>query len=323
MQYLVTGAAGFIGSTLAEELLASGHTVRCVDSFEDYYDRHLKEANSARLRSASGVSFLEQNLLDCDLDTLLDGVDVVFHLAATPGVRASWGAGFDAYVRNNVRATERLLFACKDRPLARFVYASSSSVYGNTQDLPLRETSLPRPFSPYGVTKLAGENLCLAYGSNYALPVVALRFFSVYGPRQRPDMGFNKFIRAALRGDAVPVYGDGSQTRDFTFVGDVVQALLRAAERDGLAGQVINVGGGSRVTVMQTLDIIEEALGRPVRRDRLPNQKGDVRDTQADTTRMQELLGFTPATGIHEGLRLEVDWMRQALAAGEKAASQH
>lgn len=314
MNYLVTGAAGFIGSSLSERLLEEGHLVKGLDSFESYYPRHLKESNLKRLACNSGFKFTEGNLSDCNLEDLLEGVQVVYHLAATPGVRSSWGDGFGAYVENNVRATERLLHACQTRCLERFVYASSSSVYGDVKSLPLQEDATPQPFSPYGVTKLAGEHLCNAYHRNFGVPVVSLRFFTVYGPRQRPDMAFCRFIKSAFRGDPVPLYGDGDQTRDFTFIGDIVEGLVRAGQVPEAVGKVLNIGGGSRVSVRRCLQIIQEASGYEINLDLRPVSKGDVRDTLADTTRIHSILGFKPEVSIEDGLKAHVAWMKDHLS---------
>jgi nucleoside-diphosphate-sugar epimerase len=306
MYCLVTGVAGFIGSHLAERLVADGHTVLGVDCFTDYYPRPVKEANLSRLRDEPHFRFVEADLGVTDLAALVAGVDVVFHQAAQAGVRASWGDSFSIYTHNNVLATQRLLEAARDQPLRKFVYASSSSVYGETTDLPMRETSLPRPYSPYGVTKLAGEHLCELYRHNFGVPTVSLRYFTVYGPRQRPDMGFHRFIRAILAGQPVTLYDDGEQTRDFTFIADAVEANLLAGFGDAVG--VFNIGGGSRVTVNHVLHVLGEITRLPVLIDRRGRQHGDVRHTWADTTRAREELGFQPTVGLEDGLRAQVEW---------------
>lgn len=311
MRCLVTGVAGFIGSHLAERLVADGWEVVGVDCFTDYYPRPLKEANLTRLRDESRVRLVEADLGTDDLAPLLDGVGVVFHQAAQAGVRASWGRRFADYTHNNVLATQRLLEAVKDRPLRKFVYASSSSVYGDTRDLPMRETSLPRPCSPYGVTKLAAEHLCELYRRNFGVPTISLRYFTVYGPRQRPDMGFNRFIRFALSGQPVPVYGDGEQTRDFTFISDAVEANLLALA-EGVT-DVFNIGGGSRVTVNHVLALLEKLMGVTIRVEHQGRQHGDVRHTWADTSAAREALGFVPKVGLHEGLTAQVEWQEQMM----------
>jgi len=313
---LVTGAAGFVGSHVADRLLETGHEVVGVDCFLDYYPRAVKERNLVQARGCERYSFVEASLVDADLGKLLDGVDCVFHQAAQAGVRSSWGADFRIYSDNNVYATQRLLEACRDRPLKRFVYASSSSVYGDTDDLPMRETGLTRPVSPYGVTKLAGEHLTWLYWKNYAVPTVSLRYFTVYGPRQRPDMAFHRFIRSVLLGEEIALYGDGSQSRDFTFVSDIVDANIAAAERD-VCGRIFNVGGGSRTTVNDVIATIGALTGREPHMRRLDVQKGDVRHTAADTSAARDGLGFCPRVDVREGLRREIEWLRQLVGQGE------
>jgi UDP-glucose 4-epimerase len=312
---LVTGAAGFIGSHLSEALLAAGHEVVGVDCFLDYYPRAIKERNLLGARSSSRYRFVEASLVEADLGRLLEGTEWVFHQAAQAGVRASWGSDFKIYSDNNVYATQRLLEACRKRPLRRFVYASSSSVYGDTDDLPMRETSLTRPVSPYGVTKLAGEHLAWLYWKNYGIPTVALRYFTVYGPRQRPDMALHRFIRAVLGNEEIALYGDGDQSRDFTFVTDIVAANVAAAERE-VSGRVFNVGGGSRTTVNETIATIADLAGSQARVRRLDVQKGDVRHTAADTGAARDALGFRPRVALREGLQREVEWLREARASG-------
>jgi len=308
---LVTGAAGFIGSHLCERLLREGHRVIGVDAFTAYYPRAVKEANLAGLRSHPEFRFVEMALARADLAPVVAEVDAIFHQAGQPGVRASWGKEFDLYLDHNIRATQQLLETVKGSArLRRLVFASSSSVYGQTKDLPLREESLPRPYSPYGVTKLAAEHLCGLYHANYGVPTVALRYFTVYGPRQRPDMGFHKFIQAALEDRPILVYGDGEQTRDFTYVADAVEANWLALG-PGAVGQVFNIGGGSRSSVNQVLAVLEEILGKPIRRERRPPQPGDVRHTWADTSRARDRLGFIPRVSLREGLARQVEWLRR------------
>lgn len=308
MRCLVTGVAGFIGSTLAERLVSDGHEVVGVDCFTDYYARSVKEANLETLRSSSRFELREQDLSVADIDGLLGGVEVVFHQAAQAGVRASWGVTFESYTRHNILATQRLLEAVKGASVRRLVYASSSSVYGDTLDLPMRETSRPRPFSPYGVSKLAAEHLSELYRHNFGVSTVSLRYFTVYGPRQRPDMGFHKFIACMLRGAPLPVFGDGRQTRDFTFIDDIVEANLLALN-EGASG-VYNVGGGSRVTLNEVLQTLSEIVGVPLSIDHVDPQAGDVRHTEADTTRAQTELGYAPRVGLREGLTRQVASMR-------------
>lgn len=307
MKALVTGAAGFIGSTLAERLLADGWDVTGVDCFIDYYPRALKEQNLETAKANGSYRFVEASLVDVDMVDLLDGVDAVFHQAAQAGVRASWGDDFRIYTDNNVYATQRLLEACRDSKVQKIVYASSSSVYGDTDDLPMRESSLPRPVSPYGVSKLAAEHLLWLYHKNYGLPTVSLRYFTVYGPRQRPDMAFNRFT-AAIAGDReITLYGDGDQSRDFTFVDDIVQANISAAGADAV-GELFNIGGGSRTTVNEVIETLGEIIGKTPKVDRQAVQMGDVRHTAADTSRAEQQLGFDPKVTLRQGLERQVAW---------------
>ena len=317
---LVTGVAGFIGSHLAEGLLREGHRVVGIDSFTDYYPRAVKERNLASLLAQPCFFFREADLLDLDLMALLrdpgieggSSVSWIFHSAAQPGVRKSWGTFFEVYTRDNVLATQRLLEACREQPVERFIYASSSSIYGDAQQMPTLEDATPLPISPYGVTKLAGEHLCRLYWRSAGVPVVSLRYFTVYGPRQRPDMAFHRFIRAMLLGQEILIYGDGEQTRDFSFVSDVVEANLLAAQR-GQGGQVYNIGGGSRVSVNQVLRLLEQITERPARIRYLPPQAGDVRHTAADTSRARDWLGWTPAHDLSEGLAIQAIWQQDLL----------
>ena len=311
MKAFVTGVAGFIGSHLTGALLDRGAQVIGVDSLTDYYARELKQRNLAENRGRDGFRFLETAIHDADLPKLLDGVTHVFHLAAQAGVRKSWGGDFRTYTRNNVDATQKLLEACVGRPLERFVQASSSSVYGDRAPIPMREDALPRPVSPYGVTKMAAEQLGYLYHVNYGVPAVAMRYFTVYGPRQRPDMAFNRFIQAALNDRPITMYGDGEQTRDFTYVADAVAATLAAGER-GVPGTAYNIGGGSRVSMNQVLKIIEQIAGRPLKVTREGTQKGDMRDTYADTSLAHKDLGFIPTVSLEEGIQAEYRWLAGA-----------
>ena len=307
MKALVTGAAGFIGSHVTGTLLDRGAEVIGLDCFTDYYPRPIKEANLAANAGREGFSFVEARIQDADLSTLLDGVTHVFHLAAQAGVRKSWGRDFTIYTTNNVDASQQLLEACVGRPV-RFVYASSSSLYGDNVAIPMREDALPQPVSPYGVTKLAAEQLCHLYFVNHGVETAALRYFTVYGPRQRPDMAFNRFIRASLEGRPVTLYGDGEQTRDFTYVADAVAATISAGER-GVPGRAYNVGGGSRVSMNRVIEIIGEVAGRPLEVKREPAQKGDMRDTYADTTLARTDLGFAPSVTLEQGIEAEYRWL--------------
>ena len=308
MKALVTGVAGFIGSTLAERLCADGADVVGLDCFIDYYPRAVKERNLRALHGHTRFRFIESTIQGADLESLLADRTHVFHLAAQAGVRKSWGRDFGVYTKNNIEATQVLLEACAKRPPERLVYASSSSVYGDHVALPTREDALPQPVSPYGVTKLSAEQLCYLYHVNHGVPSVSLRYFTVYGPRQRPDMGFHRFLSATLRGEAITVYGDGEQTRDFTFVDDAVTATIAAATR-GVAGRVYNIGGGSRVTIHDVLDMIGRVSGRrPLIRSEA-EQKGDMRHTWADTQLARTDLGFMPTVTLEEGLAAEYQWL--------------
>jgi UDP-glucose 4-epimerase len=312
MRALVTGAAGFIGSTLAERLLAEGADVVGLDCFTDYYPRSMKERNLAALAGRPGFRFVESSIRDADLPRLLEDRTHVFHLAAQAGVRKSWGRDFAVYTTNNVEATQLLLEACAGSSIERLVYASSSSVYGDNVSLPMTEEALPQPVSPYGVTKLAAEQLCYLYHVNHGVPAVSLRYFTVYGPRQRPDMAFHRFLRAVRLGQSITVYGDGEQTRDFTYVADAVSATVAAATR-GAPGRVYNIGGGSRVSVREVLAIIGRVTGRSPMTSADPSQKGDMRHTYADTSRARADLGFKPTVDLEQGLKAEYTWLEDLL----------
>jgi nucleoside-diphosphate-sugar epimerase len=314
LKALVTGAAGFIASHLSGQLLDRGAEVIGIDCFADYYPRPIKEANLEALGSRPGFSFIESTIQGADLDRLLDGVTHVFHLAAQAGVRKSWGHDFQVYTTNNIEATQVLLEACIGKPLHRLVYASSSSVYGDAATIPMREDAVPHPLSPYGVTKLAAEHLCHLYSANHGVPATSVRYFTVYGPRQRPDMAFNRFLKAARRGDPIAVFGDGGQTRDFTFVTDAVAGTIAAGER-GVPGRAYNLGGGSRVSLNEVLDIIGRVTGQPLHIERGPAQKGDVRDTYADTSLARTDLGFQPTVSLADGLAEEYRWLASASVA--------
>jgi UDP-glucuronate 4-epimerase len=302
---LVTGCAGFIGSRLTESLLADGHRVLGVDAFTGNYARADKLANLARARDHDGFKLVTADLAEADAEALVQDAEIVFHLAGEPGVRGSWGARFDVYMRRNVAATQRLLEALD--PATRFVYASSSSVYGDALRLPTREDVAPRPLSPYGVTKLAAEHLCTLYGAERGKDTVALRYFSVYGPRQRPDMAFRRFCEAIAAGEPLQLFGDGRQTRDFTFVDDVV-AATRAAGASRTRG-VFNVGGGARVSLNRALELLAGLAGRPLDVRRGEREAGDAHDTGADIARARAELGFRPATRLQDGLAAELEWV--------------
>jgi nucleoside-diphosphate-sugar epimerase len=305
MRAIVTGAAGFVGSHLCTRLLERGDEVVGIDAMTDYYDVARKEANVAALASWNSFSFHRVDLLDAPLRQLADGAEVIFHLAGQPGVRPSWGSEFAVYVDRNILATQHLLETLRDVPVRKFVYSSSSSVYGDAECYPTAETVRPLPISPYGVTKLAAEHLCDLYRKNFGIPTASLRLFTVYGPGQRPDMAFSRLIGAALDGSAFPLFGDGLQTRDFTYVGDVVEALCAAAGSSWTG--VANIGGGSRVSMADVIHIVEPLVGRIVQTRRLPAQPGDVRDTAADTSLARHAFGYVPTMPLAKGLAKMVE----------------
>ena len=311
MVVLVTGVAGFVGSHLAEALVWQGHEVRGVDALTPYYAASAKMRNLEALLASDRMEFVHADLCEDDVDALFEDVDVVFHQAGQPGVRRSWSDGFPSYVRANVSATQRLLEAARRHSIERFVYASSSSVYGNAPSYPTTEHDLPRPHSPYGVTKLAAEHLCSLYAHNWGVPTVSLRYFTVYGPRQRPDMGFSRFIEAALDGRPVPLYGTGKAIRDFTHVDDIVGANLAAAKADLEPGTVMNIAGGSSTTVSDVLEMIGESLGSPVGITSLPEQPGDVAVTGGSIELATSLLGWRPEVALRDGLESQVAWHMQ------------
>jgi nucleoside-diphosphate-sugar epimerase len=312
MKALVTGAAGFVGSHLCEYLLAAGDEVRGVDAFTDYYARWRKEENLSGVLGHDGFTFVEGDLAEMPLAPLLDGTDVVYHLAGQPGVRTSWGSDFSTYVQHNVLATQRLLEACRLRPPAKFVYASSSSIYGDVASYPVAESTCPQPVSPYGVTKLAGEHLCEVYRTNFSVPTACLRLFTVYGPRQRPDMAFSRLVECAVGGGVFELWGDGEQTRDCTFVGDVVTAMRDAARSEWLG--VANIGGGMQVSMNEAVALLSWLCGR-VEVVRRPRSAGDVRHTGADTRVAASAFGYRPQTRLADGLRAMVDWERSRAVA--------
>ncbi len=315
MLTLVTGAAGFVGSHLAETLLARGDEVLGIDSFTSYYNLQQKRDNIRSLLRHGAFQFVEVDLRTAPLQEFVDGVDVIFHQAAQPGVRSSWGA-FESYVQHNVVATQRVLDAARAAQVRKVVYASSSSIYGNTSHYPTREDEIPRPHSPYGVTKLAGEHLVRLYGQNWGLPTVALRYFTVYGPRQRPDMAMHRLIESAFTGRRFSLYGTGSQIRDFTFVSDVADANLRSADIDVPPGTVLNVAGGGSTTMASLIELVGELAGSPVNVERLPEQAGDVERTGGDTTAAETLLGWRPRVDVREGLTAQIAWHRSVKDRG-------
>ena len=312
---LVTGAAGFIGSHLSEKLLHAGYQVVGIDCLTDYYSERIKKDNLLSLMKSKGFQFVQADLCETNLDVLLNGVYYVFHQAAQAGVRASWGKDFEIYTRNNIEATQKLLEKAKDYPLEKFVFASSSSVYGDVEKFPMNENDPVHPVSPYGVTKLASENLCVLYYKNFQVPTVSLRYFTVYGPRQRPDMAFHKFIKAVMLGEEIVIYGDGEQTRDFTFFSDAIEANYQAALK-GKPGAVYNVGGGSKISVNQLFPILEKVTGKPVKVKYIEKQKGDVNHTAADISKAQADLTYKPQVDIQTGLEHEAAWIKEKLESG-------
>jgi nucleoside-diphosphate-sugar epimerase len=297
MKALVTGCAGFIGSHLVDKLLEQGYEVIGIDCFTDYYPRETKEANISIALKNNNFEFIAEDILKMDK---YPEVDYIFHEAAQAGVRASWGRSFEGYTRNNIAATQKLLEFYKETNVKKFVYASSSSVYGDAE-LPMREDSLLKPVSPYGVTKLAGENMCYLYWKNYNVPTVSLRYFTVFGPRQRPDMAIHKFVKAILKGEVITIYGDGTQTRDFTFVDDAVEANILATKSD-VVGEVFNIGGGSRISVNDLIKRVEAITELKAKVKYVEKQKGDVRDTWAEVNRAKKELRWMPRTNIYTGL---------------------
>lgn len=308
MHAVVTGAAGFIGSTLCERLVDLGWSVAGVDCFTDYYDVVMKRRNVAELVTRPGFELVEVDLRRAELDPLIDQADVVFHLAAQPGVRGSWSTGFDLYDDQNVRVTQRILESVRRRPELRMVFASSSSVYGNPERVPTDESDRTRPFSPYGVTKLAGEHLCQAYADNFGVAIAILRYFTVYGPRQRPDMAIHRLIEAARHQTPFSLFGDGSQIRDFTFVDDVVAANIAAATAPNLPDSPLNVAGGSSTTLLELVQLVGAAVEREVPIDWQEAKPGDVDRTGGAVERAGELIGWRPTVTLDEGVRRQVAW---------------
>ncbi|RKD25769.1 UDP-glucose 4-epimerase [Ammoniphilus oxalaticus] len=305
---IVTGCAGFIGSALSDRLLRDGYHVTGIDCFTDNYDPKMKLKNLEPLFEREQFEFIGKRISEVDWESLFTPDTILFHQAAMPGVRASWGQRFDRYLNENILATQRLLEAAKQRSIAKFVYASSSSVYGVTTGR-TSEQLLPQPHSPYGVTKLSGEQLCGLYAANYGVPTVALRYFTVYGPGQRPDMAFHRFIRAMLRDEAIPVFGDGSQSRDFTYVDDIVEANLLAA-KSVCHGEVFNIGGKSRIAINDVISLLERLLGVKAKIEWLPAQAGDPPHTWADITKAEQMLGYNPQIPLEFGLQQQICYLR-------------
>src|SRR5207248_3128 len=315
---VVTGAAGFIGSHLCERLLQDGHEVAGIDSFNDYYERDRKEANLQNARKHPAFKLVEADLVTAGLSQALSGASVVFHLAGQPGVRPSWGSQFDRYVQANIVATQRLLETLRESPVKRLVFASSSSIYGDAEMFPTKETALPRPVSPYGMTKLAAEHLAFVYMRNFGIPATSLRYFTVYGPRQRPDMAFCRFMEALVENHEIGIFGDGEQTREFTYVSDAVDGTVKAASAD-VVGQIVNLGGGSRVTVNRVLATLEEISRLEARRKFLPAAPGDPRHTGASINVARERLGWEPRIALREGLAKQWQWFQETRASARSS----
>jgi nucleoside-diphosphate-sugar epimerase len=310
MKCIVTGAAGFIGAHLSEKLLSLNHSVTGIDCFTDYYPRALKDANIVGLLKHENFRFLEANLQDLDLASMMNGTEVIFHLAAQAGVRSSWGVDFRAYAEHNITATQKILESVKSSQIKKFIFASSSSVYGDIDDVPMKETSQPKPISPYGVTKLTAEHLCKVYHNNFGVPIVALRFFTVYGPRQRPDMAINRFIRSILNDREITIYGSGEQRRDFTYVSDIVDANILAMNSE-LSGEIFNIGSGSNINIKQTIATLEKLIGKKALVRQVESQKGDMKMTVADISKAQSKLGYNPSMPFKDGLVKEIDWIKR------------
>jgi len=309
-KYFVTGVAGFIGSHLAETLLSQGHSVIGMDTFTPYYSRDIKEKNLESFKSNPQFTFLEDDVLTAiNLSDIIAGVDAVFHEAAQAGVLYSWGKDFDKYTQNNILATQRILEACKDTHIKKLVFASSSSVYGNATQLPMSENQELNPISPYGLTKLACEHLCRIYNTNFSVPVICLRYFTVYGPRQRPDMAINKFFNNILTEKPIDLYGDGSQTRDFTYVSDIVDATIAASECSS-DFEIMNIGGGSTVTVKELITHIESLSGKTALINHIDNQKGDMKHTHADISKAKKIIQYEPKVSLEKGLDLYLAWLK-------------
>lgn len=305
---LVTGACGFIGSHLCEKLLKKGYTVIGIDSFTDFYPKTIKEKNIEISLKKSNFKFVETDILN--LTSIDRNIEYIFHTAAQAGVRTSWGKNFDTYIKDNILATQHLLELSKNhKGLKKFIYSSSSSVYGNAEMFPTREDTLPKPVSPYGVTKLAGEHLCQLYLKNYNVPIICLRYFTVFGPRQRPDMAFNKFIKSMLREESLTVYGDGEQSRDFTYVSDVVDANILAMQKD-TKEIIFNIGGGNYATINRIIHTLKELIKFNIKVEYKEKAKGDVRDTKADISRAKRELGFNPKYDLNYGLEREIEWVK-------------
>lgn len=312
MKYLITGVAGFIGSSIADRLLNDGHEVIGIDCFTDYYDPAIKSNNIKNALDNKNFTLLKSDINQLPLNKILEDIEIIFHQSAQAGVRASWGDMFDSYVHHNILATQKILEACKAQPnIKKIVYASSSSVYGDAERYPTVETDLPKPRSPYGVTKLAGEHLMVLYAKQFNVPTVSLRYFTVFGPRQRPDMAFNRFIRAGLKNEPLTLYGSGEQIRDFTFISDIVEANIQASI-NGIPGAVYNIGGGTQASVNQVITFIESQIGK-IAINRHSAQPGDVFKTCACCELAKKEINFQPSFTLEQGLIKEIEWVRSTL----------
>ena len=308
---IVTGAAGFIGSHLSEKLLENGFKVIGIDCFTDYYSKKIKKNNMISFQNNKNFKLIESDLMEIDLISIIKESEFLFHEAAQPGVRASWGDQFDTYVKDNILVTQKILESAKEvKTLEKIVMASSSSVYGEQEGIMIENKTIPSPISPYGVTKLASENLGLTYASNYDLPVTSLRYFTVYGPRQRPDMAFTKFIKANLSGDKISIFGDGNQTRDFTYISDIIDANLECVKSE-IHGNVLNIGGGKTYSIMDVLNIIENITDKNNKLIFLTKQKGDVFRTEADIKMASKIIGYKPKISLKEGLMKQIELIKK------------
>jgi len=317
---LVTGCAGFIGSILSEKLIEQGYEVIGIDCFTPYYSIALKRFNLKNLTKSERFSLLEVDLSEIPLYSLVSivkGVDYIIHEAAQPGVRNSWGESFQEYVRHNIITTQKLLEAIiKIGRCRHFIYASSSSVYGNIMNSPLKEDMIPKPYSPYGVTKLTAEFLCQTYLENFNLPITILRYFTVYGPRQRPDMAFHKFAKALLSGEVIEIYGCGDQVRDFTYVDDVAEATISTIESKESIGEIINVGSNNPIKLIDAVKIIADIIGVEPKYRFSKELKGEVKSTYADISKAEKILGWKPKITIKEGLEKEIMWIKHVMSLG-------
>lgn len=315
MKFIVSGCAGFIGSHLCEYLINLGHKVSGIDSFSDFYPRKYKEKNIEGLLKNPLFDFIEKDMLELELEEIFENTDAIFHLAAQPGVRTSWGKNFNYYIKDNIILTQRILEALKGLKGKRLIFASSSSVYGDSKTLPFKENGPLSPISPYGVTKLACENLCLLYHKNFGIDLVILRYFTVYGQRQRPDMAFHRFFYSILEGKEIEIFGDGNQTRDFTYVDDIVRATFSAWQK-GVSGEIYNVGGGESISLLNLLKIMEKVTGEKVKVLFKEREKGDAPHTWADYSKAKKDLEYTPSVKLEEGLKKQWEWMKKIY--GEK-----